>query len=479
MTVKEIDIAYASIPELKSLYARRAVSVHEVTKSILQRISQIDPSLNTYITVCAEGALETARRLDRLERGEASGSLFGVPVGVKDLFYTKGIRTTAGSRVLEEFVPEIDATAVVELRKADGVVLGKQATHEFAYGVTTNNTHFGSTHNPWSLGAIPGGSSGGTAAAVAAGLCTVGIGTDTGGSVRIPAAACGIVGLKPTYGRVSLHGVIPLSPSLDHVGVLGRSVEDVAITLSTIAGYDPLDHYSSPVDVANYVDGLQTPVKGLRVGVPKQFFFEDISEEVAVAVQQAISDLAGQGIEVVEVSIPGLDECMVAQYAIVMAEAASWHWPLLREKGHLYSPEIRSVLEAGGILPSLHYLSAQRVRQRVVERIDQAFTQVDALVVPTLPTVAPSIGADTIDASVYGKRESVTDALIRLVCPFDQSGHPAVSVPCGWTTAGLPIGMQIVGPHWRESLILNIAHCYEQGHDWRKRRPRWPESTTA
>lgn len=459
-----------SAAQLGELIRNRAVSPVEVVQATLDRISEVNPDLNSYWLVLESEALAAAQVAEaEITRGEYRGVLHGIPLGVKDVFHTRGVRTTAGSRVLADFVPDQDATAVARLQTAGAIMMGKQATHEFAYGVTNINPHYGPTRNPWDRSRIPGGSSGGTGAALAAMMCTVGLGSDTGGSVRIPAACCGVVGLKPTYGRVSRHGVVPLSLTMDHVGPMARTVTDVALMLQILAGWDPLDQSSSRTPVPDFSPALGENVRGLRIGVPVDYFFDDLDPEVELAVRAAIQDLGDLGAEIVEVSLPHIVDVMVAQYAIVLAEASAWHLPLLQTHSEQYSPELRSLLEAGCVMPSLHYIQAQQVRTLVAQDFYTALTQADVLVTPTLPVPVPSIGATHVQSG--NRTESVIDAMIRLTCPMDQAGLPTLSLPCGFTSAGLPVGFQVVGRPFAEATVIQVGHAYESAREWHRRSP--------
>ena len=456
-----------SATELLALLARRQVSAVELAHAFLSRIERLDPRINSYITVTADAALRDARRLDRL-RGRR-GPLHGLPLAVKDLFASKGVRTTAGSKILADWVPRFDATAVERLRGAGAIVLGKLNLHEFAYGVTTNNAHYGATRNPWDLERIPGGSSGGSGAAVAAGLCAGALGTDTGGSIRIPAAACGVVGLKPTYGRVSRHGVVPLSWSLDHVGPLTKTVEDAAILLGTLAGADPRDPTSSTRRVDNYRSALRRPVRGLKVGVPREHFFDLLDDTVHSAFDAALQTLKRLGVRVRPVSIPSAPQSQAAVLAIMMPEASAYHARHLARRAADYGADIRPLLEMGRLVPATTMVAAQRLRARLATECARAFERVDAIIVPSLPVAAPritehvvQIGATTVD---------VATALARNMMPFNLTGAPVVALPCGCSPAGLPIGLQLAGRPFDEATVLRIAHAYERATEWHRQRP--------
>jgi len=373
--------------------------------------------------------------------------------------------------VLREFVPTEDATVARKLNRAGAILLGKTNLHEFAYGITNNNFHYGAAHNPWALDRITGGSSGGSGAAIAAGLCVASVGTDTGGSIRIPSSLCGIVGLKPTFGRVSVHGTVPLSPSLDHVGPLTRSAQDAAILLGLIAGRDPLDPTSSNERVPDYRSALSKPVRKIRLGVPREFYWEKLDDEVRGAAEAAVRDLKKQGALVRAVSLPHLGESLAAATDISLAEATQVHIAAGYYPGHAadYSDEVRQRIEAGEKITALQYLAGLEVRKRLLAEFDAAFREVDAIVAPTTPLPAPLIGAEQVE--VDGRQIGVRAALVSLCRPANFTGLPAISIPCGFTQGGLPIGLQLIGRKFDETTLLRIAHSYERAHQWGKRHP--------
>ena len=453
--------------ELLGLLARRRVSSVELTRAFLERIERLDPHINSYITVTLEAALRDARRLDRT-RGRR-GALHGLPIAVKDLCATKGVRTTAGSKILAAWVPRFDATVVERLRGAGAVILGKLNMHELAYGVTTNNPHYGPTRNPWDLERVPGGSSGGSGAAVAASLCAAAIGTDTGGSIRIPAGACGVVGLKPTYGRVSRHGVVPLSWSLDHVGPLTKTTADAALLLAVIAGRDEHDPTCSTRRVDNYRAALRRSPKGLKLGIPREHFFDLLDPEVRTAFDAALAVCKRLGMRVQPVSIPSLPQAQPAELAIMMPEASAYHARSLQARPQDFGDDVRAFLELGRMVPATVMVAAQRLRARLAAECAAAFERVDALVVPGLAAPAPritdtvvTIGSVTLDAGT---------ALSRNMMPFNLTGLPVVALPCGRSSDGLPIGLQIAGRPFEEGTTLRIAHAYEQATEWHTQHP--------
>jgi aspartyl-tRNA(Asn)/glutamyl-tRNA(Gln) amidotransferase subunit A len=465
------EFTYQSATQLVALLARRRIGAVELTRAFLERIERLDGRLNSYITVTADAALREARRLDRARGRRAS--LHGLPVAVKDLFATKGLRTTAGSKILADWVPSFDATVVERLRAAGAVLLGKLNLHEFAYGSTTKNPHYGPTHNPWDLERVPGGSSGGSGAGVASGLCAAALGTDTGGSIRIPAAACGVVGLKPTYARVSRHGVVPLSWSLDHVGPLTRTVEDAALLLTALAGADARDPTCSKRRVDNYRVALRHAARGLKVGVPREHFFDLLAAPVRAAFDDALATLKRLGIRIQSVSIPSLPQSQAAELAIMMPEASAYHALNLRTRAADYGADVRAALEAGRFVPATTMVAAQRLRARLAEECAQAFERVDALIVPSLPVAAPRISDDIVQVGEVAV--DVATALSRNMMPFNLTGLPVVSVPCGRSPEGMPIGVQLAGRPFDEGTVLRIAHDYEQATAWHAQHPALDE----
>ena len=459
------ELTRLSIAEAADLIRRKKLSPVELTEACLQRIDSLDARLRAFITVTREEALATAQQATgAIARGDYKGPLHGIPFALKDLFDTAGVRTTAGSKIMADRVPSEDAAVTARLKAAGAVLLGKLNMHEFAYGATGVNPHYGATANPWDPTRISGGSSSGSGAAVAAGMAPGALGTDTGGSVRIPSALCGITGLKPTYGRVSRRGVVPLSWALDHVGPMARSAADAAIILGVIAGHDPGDETSSDEPVPDYAKMLEgRGLKGLRVGVPREYFFDNVNTEVAAGVRGAISTLEHLGAQVREVSLPHIDEAPAAVNAIMLTEALACHRRRLAERPQDYGDDVRGRLEMGLLYPAVSYIEAQRLRSLIVEEWrEKVFDRVDLLAVPTTPVPAP--GLEEADLQV-------TLTLVRFTNPFNLVGVPAVSVPCGLTGGGLPIGMQLAGRWFEEGTVLGAAHAYQQATDWHKRAP--------
>jgi aspartyl-tRNA(Asn)/glutamyl-tRNA(Gln) amidotransferase subunit A len=453
-----------TIAALAPRLRRREVSPVEVTHACLERIAQLNPKLNAFITVTAESALAEARTAEiEIARGEWRGPLHGVPVALKDLIDTAGTRTTAASAVFEQRVPTEDAEVVRRLRRAGAVIVGKNNLHEFAYGGSSLVSFFGDVHNPWNTEHIAGGSSGGSAAAVAGGLCYAAIGTDTAGSIREPAALCGCVGMKPTYGRVSARGVIPLSWSLDHVGPLAATVGDAATVLQAIAGYDLMDVCSADVPVSDYVSALREGTKNLRIGVPQDHFYDDLDHEVWAAVQQALALIETLVADVREMQIG-----VTADRTVQAAESFAYHAENVARSPELYQPETLRRIRSGEKISAAEYIRWRRELDRERRRAHDFFAEVDLLVTPTMPIPAPAIDDLKKDPAALRPAEL---KLLRNTRPFNVWGLPAISVPCGFTKSGLPIGLQIAGPRWREDLVLRLAQAYESATTWHERRP--------
>ena len=451
-----------SISELAPRLRRREISPVEITRDCLARIEKLNPSLNAFVTVTAEPALAEAQKAEaEIGRGEWRGALHGVPVALKDLIDTAGVRTTAGSAIYKDRVPAQDAEVVRRLRQAGAVIVGKNNLHEFAYGGSSLLSYFGDVHNPWDVERVAGGSSGGSAAAVAAGLAYAAIGTDTAGSIREPAALCGCVGLKATYGRVSSRGVVPLAPSLDHVGPLAGTVADVAVVLQAVAGYDSADVTSADVRVPDYVSALGENLKSLRVGVPRAYFFDDLDAEVASAMEHALRGLQSLGAELRDVTLD-----VPTDRTLQAAESWAVHAEKVAKSPELYLPETLRRIRTGEKVSAAEYIQRRRELEETRRGVRAVFADVDVMVTPTTPMPAPAI------AELKANAEALRPAELRLLRntrPFNVWGLPAISVPCGFTESGLPIGLQIAGAHWREDLVLRVAHAYEQATAWHKR----------
>jgi aspartyl-tRNA(Asn)/glutamyl-tRNA(Gln) amidotransferase subunit A len=435
------------------------VSSVELTQECLKRIDELNPKLNAFLTVTADTALEDSRRADA-ERasGLDRGPLHGIPVALKDNFFTKGVRTTGGSKLFTDFVPEYDSAVTEKLVKAGAVLLGKTGLHELAYGVTSNNAHFGAVRNPHNPERIPGGSSGGSGVAVQTGMAYMAMGSDTGGSIRIPAAYCGTVGLKPTFGRVSRYGMFPLGFSLDHPGPLTRTCQDAVAVHNVIAGYDPRDASCSPRPAENV--RLEEPLylKDLKVGIPENFFFERLDPAVDAAVKRAAQVIEERGATVIPVRLPDIGAINSAARIILLAEASAAY-----EKEHLgrrgeFSAEVLALLDQGRLISGTQYVNAQRARRLLSREFAQVWTKVGVLFTPTIPMGAPPIGASTV--TIGGVEEDVRMATTRFVRPVNLLGCPAVSVPCGMTSEDLPIGLQIIGPPFGERKILTAGAVF-------------------
>ena len=467
-------MAFASIEEIGKLFRKRKLSPVELTKLMLARIEHLNPKLNAYITVTAELALAQAKKAEAelfAPRGRKNyrdrGPLLGIPISLKDNIYTEGIRTTAGSKILKDFTPQHDAKVVIQLKEAGAVILGKTNMHEFAYGVTSNNPHYGPVRNPWDLEHISGGSSGGSAAAVAAGLCYGSIGTDTGGSIRIPAALCGTVGFKPSMGHVERGGVVPLSLSLDCVGPLARSTQDAAILLDPVF----LRRKEEPHLRSFKKASARSP--RFTVGLPREFFFDVVSENVRKVFEAALHSLGKQDVAIKELSIPLLNATEDAGNQIAWAEATHYHqqsgWFPARSAE--YGEDVRMRLEMGTRVAATIYLEAQEMQKKFIQQFHLAIAEagVDALVVPTAPITAPLIGEET--TPIGKKNHPIRALLLRLTRPANLAGLPAISMPCGFTPEDFPVGLQLIGAVTDEHVLLGIARIFERARPLARRPP--------
>jgi aspartyl-tRNA(Asn)/glutamyl-tRNA(Gln) amidotransferase subunit A len=466
------DLVWASVGELARLVAAKAVSPVEVVQAHLDRIAALDGTLKSYITVMGEAALQAAKSAEAaVMAGEALGPLHGVPVGLKDLYCTKGVKTTGGSRILGDWVPAEDATVVTRLQAAGAITLGKLNMHEFAYGPEGINVHYGTSWNPWDRAThrICGGSSSGSGAAVAAGLCPGALGSDTGGSIRIPSSLCGLTGIKPTYGRVSRAGVLPLAWSLDHVGPMCRSAADCALMLGAMAGYDPRDPSTSVLPVPDFAAALTGQVRGLRIGLLRRSFLESAGAPQRQAVEQAVKALETLGASVREVTLEQMRYAAGAAAAVISAESYAYHEPWIKTRAAEYGPDVRERLLVGAFVSGSEYLKGQRVRRLIRDEVDRALAGADVLIAPTLPIAATLVDARAVD--IDGQTHPVRPSLVRYTRPFNVSGHPAASVPCGFTAEGLPIGMQVIGRPFDEATVLRVADAYQRVTDWHARRP--------
>ncbi len=463
------ELCFLSAVELGRLIESRQVSPVEVVQAHLERIEATEATLNSFITRPGEESLEAARRAEtEIAAGEYRGVLHGVPVGLKDLYYVKGMPNTSGSRIFDDFVPDYDGASAASLKEAGAILMGKLNLHQFAFGPTGHNADYGHMHNPWDVERVAGGSSGGSGSAAAAGQCAITLGTDTGGSIRIPSALCGLAGLKPTYGRVSRYGLVSLSWSLDHPGPMARTVEDCAAALQVLAGYDPRDPASEDEPVPDYMEALSEDLTGLRVGVPREYFEVPVDAEVERLTRAALETLAGLGAEVVEVSWPMYHRSADISKIILYAEAAAYHRELLVRRGKEYDPSVRWRFESGLFISGPDYLRALRHRREYTESARELFESVDILAGPMEPVVAPPIEADSIE--VNGESVGVIPALTQYTRPFNLTGYPALTVPCGFSQ-GMPVGLQLAARPFEEGTALRAGYAYQQATEWHKRRP--------
>jgi aspartyl-tRNA(Asn)/glutamyl-tRNA(Gln) amidotransferase subunit A len=465
----DASLTQGTLAGLAALIQGKQVSPVEVVEAHIARIEALEPRLNAFITRTFDAARAAAKQAEAdIARGSYRGPLHGIPIAFKDLYWTKGVRTTSGSTVTGDFVPDEDATVVRLLTEAGAVSLGKTNMVEYAYGGTEHNEAYGPPCNPWDTGRITGGSSSGSAAAVASGEAAMALGSDTAGSIRGPASLCGLVGHKPTYGLVSRHGASPLCWSQDHVGPLTRTVEDAALTLNVIAGHDPLDPASAHAPGVDYAAALAGGVKGMRIGVPSNHVWASTHPEVRAAFEAALAVLEGEGASVEWVEVPGLDEISAAQVTITLAEATAYHRERIRTSPQMFHPGVRRRIETGLFLPAHAYVQAQRVRSWMEGNWAQAFSRFDLLATPTTPLAAPPFGASAVDSA---NGPVTTREIVRLTRLFNPNGLPACSVPCGFSSEGMPFGLQLAGRRFDDALVLRAAHAYEQAAGWHTRRP--------
>jgi aspartyl-tRNA(Asn)/glutamyl-tRNA(Gln) amidotransferase subunit A len=460
------DLSTLTLKHASDLIRRKAVSPVELTEACLARIERHDRAINAFITVTREQALSAARDMEgELRRGRPRGPLHGIPIALKDNIDTAGIRTTAASGVFKDRVPTEDAEVVVRLKKAGAILLGKLNLHEFALGGTSAVTYFGPVHNPWAFDRVAGGSSGGSAAAVSADMCFGALGTDTGGSIRIPASLCGIVGFKPTYGRVSNRGVVPMAWTLDHVGPMCKTVEDAALMLAAIAGYDALEPTSVDVPVADYVRAIRNETAKFRVGIARTPFFDNLDPEVAKGVAAAIDVVRTLTARITDVQIPAAGN--IAD--VWNPEIYAYHLPWITKSPEQYQAATRTLIEGAGKAHAATYAQARHRVDVVRREIKKVFATVDVLITPTQRGVAQPI-APPQPAQPGAPPPPGAGGLINTAA-FDIYGLPTISVPCGFSRSGLPIGLQISGNHFAESAVLALAHAYERATEWHKRRP--------
>ena len=468
--------AAAELLELSLAQAARLVKSKEISPvdlvgACLDRIKSVDGRLSSYISVFEDEARKVAKASETMiMAGHDLGPLHGIPVALKDNLAVRGFRTTAGSKVLKDWIPDHDATVTERLRRAGAIFLGKLNMHEFAWGGTSDNPHYGAVRNPWDTERFPAGSSGGSGVAVAARTCYGAIGTDTGGSIRLPSAINGVVGIRPTYGRVSNYGIIPLAWSMDTAGPMTRTVEDCAIMFNAIAGHDPKDASTSRAATTDYTDGLQRGVKGLRIGVVPGYFFHHLQAPVRDAVKSGMKTLAGLGAEIVDVGIENIHGNISAQLTIEAAEPSTYHQRWLREQPDNYGADVRSLLEIGEMLLATHYLQAQRYRTLLRQEFLEAFKKVDVFICPTLPFTATKVGAMKVVIE-NGVEEDMLSAIMQFTGVPSLTGLPSLNVPCGFDPDGLPVGMQIIGRPFDEALLFRIGAAFQSSTDFHTRAP--------
>ena len=462
------ELAFLAIDQAARLLRRREISPVDLVEAALARIERASAELNVFLTVLADQARRQAKKAEsEIRRGRARGPLHGIPISLKDNFATRSVRTTAGSRILADWIPDADSDAAKSLAGAGAILLGKTNMHEFAYGITGENPHYGPSRNPWAPDRISGGSSGGSVVAVATGMGFGSLGTDTGGSIRVPSALCGIVGLKPTFGLVSTAGVVPLGVSFDHVGPLARSVSDACILLEAIAGKYPRGEKRP-----DYRKLRASRPRRFRIGVPKQLYFDRIDPEVRRLVEAAVKTFESLGVRVEEVSLPRLERAVEQATNLIVAEASAYH----ESQGYFparaaeYGDDVRGHLEYGHKVLAVDYLRGLAAQKEIVADFEAAFEKIDVILAPTSPISAPPVGEKQV--RIEGERETATRAeLLRFTRPSNLSGMPTLSIPCGFTRAGLPVGLQLMGPKWGEARLLSIALAYEEATEWHKRHP--------
>jgi aspartyl-tRNA(Asn)/glutamyl-tRNA(Gln) amidotransferase subunit A len=469
-----LDISNLTIKHLSRLIASREVSCLEVVDATIERIEKLNPMLNAFITILDQSARREAKHADSLiKQGKYLGPLHGIPISFKDLIYIKGVRSTSGSKILADFVPDYDSTITRKLRRAGAIIVGTNNTHEFACGITNINPHYGPSKNPWDINRMSGGSSGGSGVAVSGGMSLASIGTDTSGSIRVPSSLCGIFGLKPTYGRVSKHGVMPLAPSIDHVGPLARSAWDIAAVLGVIAGYDKLDTSSAKVPVPDYLKDISSPYPGnnnhnhisrkFKIGIPKQFFFDIIEPKVMEIFTEFVERLHGCGITTISnVNVDGTDKIFETWRSIRLGESAATHDEWMSSSSRQeYGEDVIKMLEKGQEITAVHYINAlHKWRQQIKDAFLKAMSEYDALLVPT--TIIPAPFLDQKEVNIEGKTVDVYLSLSRLTTVFDITGLPALNIPAGLVDSKLPVGVQLVGRPFDEARILKVAYTYEQ-----------------
>jgi aspartyl-tRNA(Asn)/glutamyl-tRNA(Gln) amidotransferase subunit A len=454
-------VHYATIRELGDSYRKRTLSPVEVTRTLLARIEKLDPALHAFVTLTPDRALADARAAEEALKKGDTRPLLGIPIGHKDIYLTRGIRTTGGSALFADWVPEDESTVVTRWAEAGTVLLGKLITHEFAFGLQWPGHRFPAARNPWNPDHIPGGSSSGSGAALAADFLYGATGSDTGGSIRGPAAFCGVTGIKPTYGRCSRAGVMTLSWTLDHTGPLARTVEDCAYLLQGMAGHDTVDPASSLRPVDDYVGALEGTVRGLRIGVPRNYFFEDADTEVVRAFEDALGVLRKLGAEVRDLTIPSFDLAR-SFFLIMVSEAFAYHEHDLRTRPELYGEVLRERIMTGALVTAAEYVQAQRIRMQMCTDVAEVMKTVDVLATPTTPKPATPFKV-AYDPELAFPRSNMP--------PFNLTGQPTLALPCGFVASGLPVSLQLSGRAFEETTVLRLGHAYQRATDWHTRRP--------
>ncbi|PIC99042.1 amidase [Sporosarcina sp. P29] len=455
------ELLFETIESVSSLIQKRRVSPVELTKLTLARINEYDPALTAFITVMEEEALTQAKVLENeLQNGDIRGPLHGIPIAVKDLLQTEGVRTTGGSKIFQNWIPDEDATAVHRMKEAGAIIIGKANLHEFAMGATTENPHYGNAKNPWDITKIPGGSSGGSAVATATGMAFGSIGTDTAGSVRLPAAMCGTVGFKPTYGLVSRHGGFPFSWSLDHVGPMARTVKDTAIMLEAMKGYDSKDDSSVKKNHVIYFKDSLKNLKGITLGFYEPYMFSGIDSDVRHLIEQAFDQLKFLGAEIVPIDLPGINDALNGLKTIAQSEVLSFHDPLLKRHGDLYGNDLKYRFQFGQNISATDYINAQRTRKRFVQNTMRQMSGIDGLIGPTNVQSPFEIGTMVPEQAISNMFTLGKTPLANIL------GFPALSVACGFTKSQLPVGLQIIGKPFSDKRVLEIGDCYEQSQQW-------------
>lgn len=470
------ELAAKSIGELSPLLRDKQVSPVEVTEAVLANVEDYNGKINAYIEIEAEKARKAAKEAEvEIVNGNYRGRLHGIPLALKDNLYFKNEKVTIGSKIHQDFIPDVDATVVAKLKKEGVIFTGKLNMHEYAWGATTNNPHFGACRNPWDLEKIPGGSSGGSGAAVAADMTIASLGTDTGGSIRIPSSSCGIVGLKPTHGRISKYGCFPLAWSLDHIGPMTKTVFDAALLLEVLSGYDSKDPTSVDVPNKNFTSLLSDDLSNTVIGINEEYFFNNVDKQVEEAVRETIKQLEKLGAKIETVEIPALAVSEFAELTTIVSEASAIHHHNLIKRPEDFGDDVRFLLEFGELVSAVDYLQAQQVRRQLNHDFANAFNRVDVLMSPTLPFLPPAIGENMVD--INGQQASFLDHVIRFTGPGNLTGLPALSIPCG-VRGGLPVGLQIMGPAFKEENVLNVGLALEKLNLMQGQKPNLTEAVS-